>query len=246
MNAYYLGENDQPRSSWVIYELAKPVEKKTRKSELPNAILRFFGPQPDGEMRMKPQYLSALCSSCGRYTEESVFRIGFSDPICIRIKGDFSHTQDRVLAVSDRFLQALKKGHATGYETKPLGSTGWHALLVTKLVDHREGVLTPREPKCPVCGLPDGATGDFQHVEQLAIPAGPNTFFTPKTNWHRRLWDRDIFLGQGVVDTLKAAGITGGYCNRLWTIEETRMASDKASRGKKWKPAKTNVFLNGK
>lgn len=110
MNAYYFGENDQPRSSWVMYELAKPVEGKTRKSKLPNAILRFFGPQPDGEMRMKPQYLSALCSSCGRYTMESVFRIGFSDPVCIRIKGGFSHTQDRVSAVSARFLQALKTG----------------------------------------------------------------------------------------------------------------------------------------
>lgn len=246
MNAYYLGENDQPRSSWVLYELAKPVERRANKSDLPNAIRRFFGPQPDGEMRMKPQYLSALCSSCGRYTEEAVFRIGFSDPICIRIKGDFSHTQDRVFAVSDRCLQALKKGHVTGFETKPLGSTGWHALLVTKLVDHPEGVLTPAEPRCPVCRLPDGAIGSFQHVEQLGIPVDSNTFFSPKTNWRRRLWDRDIFVGQGVVDALKAAGVTGGYCNRLWTVEETLIAREKASQGKKWKPAKATVFLNGR
>lgn len=97
-----------------------------------------------------------------------------------------------------------------------------------------------------MCRLPDGAIGDFQQLEPLVIPVDSNTFFTPKTNWHRRLWDRDIFVGQGVVDALKAASITGGYCNRLWTVEETRMASDKASQGKKWKPAKATVFLNGK
>lgn len=246
MSFYYLGESDQPKSSWVLHELGKPSEKKARKSELPNSVLRFFGPSPDGEMLLKARYRSALCSSCGRYTEESVFRIGFDDPVCVRIRGDFSHTQDRVFVVSERFLGALQKGRVTGYEAKELGSSGWHALLVTNLVDHSEGVLIPKGPKCAACRLPDGAVGCFEHEEQFSLPADANTFFSPKSNFHRMLWDRDIFVGQGVVDALKSAGIAGGYCNRLWTAEETRLAREKAAQGRKWKPAKLNVFLNGK
>jgi hypothetical protein len=57
------------------------------------------------------------------------------------------------------------------------------------------------------------------------------------------LRDRDIFITEGVVKALKDGGIKGGYCNRLWTDEEVRMAEKKAKQGKKWKPPGSTVLL---
>ncbi len=243
MNFYYLGERDQAHASWALFELTKAGLKHVRRPELPPVMYQFFGPQPEGEMRMKSEYRPLCCTKCGRYDEDAVFETGFRDPVTIRIKGDFSHTQDRVFIISEKLLSTLRKAKVRGYETKPLGKSGWHALRVTVRVNCVEGVLKPAEPYCPVCGRSDGAVGDFEHVNQLAVPGDGNTFFTTEINWHRRLWDRDLFVTEDVVNALKEGGIKGGYCNRLWTDEEVRMADEKAKQGKKWKPPHSTVLL---
>lgn len=243
MNYFCLWENDQARASWVLFDLVKAGPKHLRKPELPSVMYQFFGPQPEGDMWMKPQYAPLCCRKCGRYDEDAVFEAGFTEPARIRIKGDYSHTQDRVLVVNEKFLSVICKAKVCGYETKPVGRSGWHALRVTNRVKCAEGVLIPAEPYCAVCGRSDGAVGEFQHRSQLSVPTMGNTFFTTKTNWHRRLWDRDIFLTEDVVKTLKDGGIKGGYCNRLWTDEKVRMGEEKTKQGKKWKPPGSTVLL---
>lgn len=57
------------------------------------------------------------------------------------------------------------------------------------------------------------------------------------------LWDRSLFVTEDVVQTLKKAGIKGGYFNRLWTDEEVRTFKEKAKQGKKWKPPGSGVLL---
>jgi hypothetical protein len=236
MNCYYLDECDQPHSSWILFELAKGPPKQARKRELPPMIYQFLGPQTDGEMRMKPEYLSLCCKKCGRYDEDSVFEVGFSDPVTLRIKGDFTHTQDRMFVVSDKLLRVLRKAKTGGFESKPVGKSGWHALRVTLQVDCAEGVLKPADPYCEECGRPDGAVGSFDHASQINCPEYGATFFTTKVNYHRRLWDRDIFITEGVLKVLKENGIKGGYCSRLWTDEEVLTAEQKSELGIRWKP----------
>lgn len=243
MNYFCLWENDQARASWVLYELVKAGPKHVRNPRLRPVMYQFFGPQPDGEMQMKPEYMPLCCKRCGRYDEDAVFKVGFREPVSIRIKGDFSHTQDRVFIVSDKFLSVVRKAKVRGFEAKPVGKSGWHALTVTHLVDCAEGVLKPAEPYCSECGRPDGAVGAFEHARQLACPQSGSTFFTTKINYHRRLQDREIFITEDVVRALKDGGIKGGYCNRLWTSEEVRTAEEKAKQGKKWKPPGSTVLL---
>mgnify|MGYP001569024203 CR=1 FL=1 len=243
MNYYYLDERDQTRPSWVLFDLVKRGRKNVRQSELPPAIYQFFGSQPEGEMRMKPEYLQTCCKKCGRYDEDAVFQVGFSDPVTIRIKGDYSHTQDRVFLVSERFLKVLCNAKVRGYESKPVGKSGWHALCVTVRVNCADGVLKPAEPYCPACGRPDGAVGSFERVSQLSVPRDDKTFITTNVNYHRRLWDRDIFITENVLRALKDGGIKGGYCSRLWTDEEVRFAGEMAKQGRKWKPTNSTVLL---
>ena len=38
------------------------------------ANFSFFGPQPDGEMRMKPQYARLCCKACGEYDDDDIYR----------------------------------------------------------------------------------------------------------------------------------------------------------------------------
>jgi len=243
MNYYYLDEQDQPKSSWVLFEEVHATRKHVRNSELPPAMYSFFGPLAEGDMQMKPQYVSACCKKCGRYDEDSVFEIGFSDPVIVRAKGDYTHTEDRVFVVSDKFLSVLQMAKVRGYTAKSLGKSGWHALRITVLVDCDPKALKPAKPFCKMCGRPDGAVGSFERVGQLAVPSDENTFFTTKVNYHRRLWDRDIFITENVVRALKSGGVKGGYCSRLWTDEEVRISEAKSKQGKKWKPPRATVLL---
>ena len=72
----------------------------------------MFGALMKGEATMKAQYQSLCCKACGRYDDDAVFDIGFADPVTIQIKSDFNYTQDRVLAVSDKFVKVLRKARA--------------------------------------------------------------------------------------------------------------------------------------
>jgi hypothetical protein len=246
MKCYLLVEKDQPKSSWVLLELVKAAPKRTRSPALPPVMFSFFGPQPDGEMRMKPRYAKVCCKGCGKYDDDDVYRVGFDGSATIRIQGDFAHTQDRVFVISDKFLRVLKEAKVRGYETKPIGATGWHAVNVTERVDAAKGVLKPAKSKCRVCKRNDGTVGAFAHERHLSLPSKSNTLFTTKTNWHQRFQDRDIFLTEDVKEALKGGGIKGGWCNRLWSDEEVKTAEEKAKNGVKWKPAGWCVTLSGK
>lgn len=243
MNYYCLWEKDQPRASWVLFDLVKTAPKHTRSLELPPVMYRFFGPQPEGEMRMKPEYLPLCCKTCGRYEDDRVYDVGFRDPVNIHIKGDFSHTQDRVFVVNDKFLAVIRKAKVRGYETKPVGKSGWHAFRATERVSFVEGVMKLVPPSCPECRRSRTTTGSFEHLSQLAVPPHPSTFFTTAQGWPSMLQDRLLFLTEDVVTVLKEAGIKGGYCNRLWSDEEVQKAAEKTKQGKKWKPPGATIVL---
>ena len=246
MKYYLLVDDDQPKSSWAVFEIVKADPKRKRPAEIPPVMYQFFGPTPDGEMRIKPEYESLCCSKCHRYDSDAVFDVGFKDPVTIRIKGDFAHTQDSVPAISDKFLNVLRKSKTRGYETKPLGTSGWHALRVTERVDSAEGVIEPTKPLCPECGRAKNAVGAFAHVSHLSVPKEPNAIFTTKKSWAKRSRDRELFLTEDIAAALKAGGIKGGWCTRLWTDEEVRTAEEKAKAGAKWKPPGALIYLNGK
>lgn len=246
MNNYLLGDNDQTQSSWVLYELDPENPGKRAPSKLPPAMMQFFGPQPDRNMRMKPAYLPACCKTCRRYDDDDIYDIGFEEPVTIRVRGDFAYTQDRVLIVSDKFLKALRSARVRGFETKLVGKSGWHALRVTTQVDCKKGVIKPAKPNCRSCGRPRRTVGSFQFANELSTPDEPNTLFTTRINFHRLLWDRDVFATEDVVAVLKKAGIKGGYCNRLWSEEERKQIAEKAKQNVRWKPPGTTVLLNGR
>ena len=243
MNYYCLDERDHARESWVLFDLVKLRPKHIRNPELPPAMYQFFGPPPEGDLQMKPEYLPLCCKTCGRYDEDAIFRTGFREPVRIRIKGDFSHTEDRIFVVSDKFLQVVRKAKVRGFEVKPIGKSGWHAFQVTERVPCSKRVMKLVEPFCPECKRAETTTGLFEHLSQLTLTKQTNTFFTTKTGWPSMLWDRDIFLSEDVVQALKKGGIKGGYCNRLWTDEEVRTAEEKRKQGKKWKPPGSTVLL---
>jgi len=225
-----------------LFEVIKAAPKHVREPELPPVLYRFFGPVREGKLQMKAEYLPVCCEKCGRYDEDDIFTIGFRDPAEIRIKGDFSHTQDRIFTVNDKFLNVVRNAKTFGFETKPIGKSGWHAFKVNCRVDCKDGVLEPTEPVCEECGRRE-ASGSFNYANQISAPPLGNTFFTTKVHYHRMLWERDIFITEEVVRTLKDGGIKGGYCNRLWKDEELRMRDEKAKHGKKWKPPGSTVLL---
>jgi hypothetical protein len=196
---------------------------------------------------MKPQYHSLCCKKCGRYEADKMFEVGFDDPVTMRFKGDYGHTQDRIFSISDKFLKVLKIAKVDDYETKPLGNSGWHALRVTLRVDHADDVVDTSGPQCPECGRPNETGGIFEYLSELSLPIQSNTFFTTKTSWPRHSSDRDLFITEDVLQVLQEGSIAGGYCSRIWTEEEFQKQKEKEKQGINfWKPPGTLVHLNGK
>jgi hypothetical protein len=246
MNYYSIRLSDHAKTSWVLHELLKSLPSRPQKEGLAPIFYKFF-PSADVEVRMKPEYRDLCCKKCGRYDSYKMFDAGFADPVLIRIKGDFGHTSDRVFVISDKFLKALKRARVGGYETKPIGGSGWHALRVTLLVNHREGVVKTQKPICSECGRPKSAFGSFEYLRELSLPKEVNTFFSTTTTWHRAFSDRDLFITEDLLMALKKAGISGGYCVRLLTDEELKKQKAKAKEGVNfWIPPGISVHLNGK
>ena len=243
MRYYRLGQNDQPKSSWVLYEMIKRNPNHIRPKEVPSVVSRLLGKIPEGELRLKDQYRHLRCSSCGRYDSYQMYDVGFAEPVQIRIKGDFAHTDDRVLVINDKFLGVLKDAKVGGYETKEIGKTGWHALRITNQVKDTEGTVTSKPPNCDLCGRPEEAYGLFSNEGHLDLPTKENTLFTTLRNWPYAFYDRNIFVTEKVAHTLKAAGIKGGYCSRLWSEEELQKREQKAAQGIKWKPPGMTIYL---
>jgi hypothetical protein len=247
MNYYAIGLNDQAKSSWALHEVTKLSPKRPRPAEMPAVFYKFF-PSADVELRLKPQYHSIYCRKCGRFDSEKAFDIGFDDPVTIRFKGDYGHTDDRMFVINSKFLSVLKDAKVGGYETKPLGRSNWHALRVKLLVDYVDGVVKTRKPLCSECGRPKENFGIFEYRHQLSLPSQPNTFFSTRGSWPSyHCTDRQIFISEDVLEALRIAGVAGGYCRRLWTDEELEQQRKKAKQGTPfWWPPKTAIHLNGK
>jgi len=246
MNYYYLVERDYSKPSWAVSEVSnirKTLPKHFPNPALPPAINSFFSLLPYQKMPLKTQYMSIACKTCGRYDDDAIFDLGFSDPVTIRIKVDFAHTDDRVFAVNQKFLDVLRKGKVEGFETKPLGSSGWHAIRVIERVDCDESVMKLIGPFCKECGRPEQIPGIFTKLEELSLPSRSNVIFTTKTGLAKPYRDRTTFLTEDVVILLKEAGIKGGWCHRLWTREEVDKMDEKAKQGNKWKPKGAVITL---
>ena len=247
MNYYSINLEDHPKTSWAIHEVTKRLPKRPRPEGLPPVFYKFF-PAADVELRMKPQYHHLCCKKCGRYDSDKIFETGFDDPVTIRFKGEYGFTNDRIFTVSDRFLKVLKQARVGGFETKPMGKSGWHALRATLLVDHADGVVKNRKPLCPECQRPKESFGIFSYLSELSLPDQPNTFFSTKSSWQASNFrDRELFISEAALLALRKGRIVGGYCTRLWTDEERKKQKLKAKEGIPfWRPPKTSVCLNGK
>ena len=230
---YDLSENDHLRPSWVLFTPpSKSPSKRRSREALPPAVNALLGPPPEGPMKIKPAYAKLRCPRCGRYEASEAFDIGFDDDSSIKIKGDFGHTTDRVFVVTNAFLNALKAIRIQGYETKPIGKTGWHALRVTLQVDAVPEVFKTSGSPCSGCGRPEESWGVPVRLSDLAVPKITNTFFTTKQSWPSApFFDRSIFLSEEMARALKDSGVKGGYCKRLLTDEEWNWVEDYRKKG---------------
>lgn len=241
---YDLVPKDPSRPSWAVSVVANPSPKRPRiNPDLSPVMHQFFDTLTTSEKVLKSEYASTACEICGRYADDDVFDLGFLDPVQIRLKGDFGLTDDRVFAISEKFKDVLCKAEVRGFETKPLGSSGWHAMRVTERVDCDETVMQMMGLFCSGCGRARRTPGAFTKFDRLRLPSLANTFFTTKKTWSKPFRDRDTFLTEDVVNLLKAEGIGGGWCNRLLTQKEAERVEDLRLRGRTWRPSKSIVDL---
>lgn len=219
MNYYTLNENDHARHSWVLIteEKAKP---RARPPEVPEVVHQLLGAPVPAGLRFKPRYARFRCGLCRRFDGYAVFDEGFDDNVKIRIKGDFGHSTDRIFVVNDRFLAALQSVNTSGYETKALGQTGWHALRITAVVTVADSAFGGGGGTCPECGRLEFAGVGIERISQITPPERAATLFTHSKSWPDEPMDRMPLLTEPVVQALKEHGIKGGYCNRLFTDEE--------------------------
>ncbi len=218
MNYYTLWGNDQARHSWVLIteEKAKP---RARPPEVPKVVHQLLGaPVPSG-LRFKPRYSRFRCGLCRRFDGYAVFDEGFDGDVKIRIKGDFGHSTDRIFVVNDRFLAALRSVNTSGYETKALGQSGWHALKITTAVRVADSAYGGGGNTCPECGRLEFGGMDIDRISDITPPTEAVTLFTHQKSWPCTAFDRMPLLTEPVVHALKEHGIKGGFCDQLFTDE---------------------------
>lgn len=241
MNYYILDQNDQSKPSWALCTPVAPMPKRSKSAAIPKTVNALLGTPPPMSMRIKEKYLKACCKTCRRYDEHDIFDIGFDGEVSIKIKGDFAHSNDRVLLVSDRFLSVLQTMEAKGFEAKPLGQSGWHALRATCLVEGVEGVIKDFGERCPECGRAEYSAGIHEKLSQLVgLPTSEKTVFTTRLGWPTAFYDRDIFITEDIVVALKNAGIKGGYCTRLLLDKEW---DEMKARGGDRRPRGSIIYL---
>lgn len=247
MNYYSVNLEDHPKNSWVLFEVLKVLPRQPKPPGLPPVFYKFF-PAQEVEVRLKPQYQSLICRKCGRFDSDQVFEAGFDGAVTIHFKGDFGYTDDRVFVINGKYHKALLRARIGGFETKPLGKSGWFALRATLRVEHAEKVIKSRKPLCSECGRPKESFGRFEQVRQLAVPTVSSTFFTTTTGWpSAHFCDRALFLTEDALQVLKQDRVKGGYCTRLLTDEEVKKQKQKAREGIPfWRPPKLLVKLDGK
>ena len=223
----------------------KPAPKKSKDSDLPPLLNRFFGYFTGHGREMKADYDAVRCQKCGRCSDDDVFAAGFFNPFFIHTKGDFCVTGDRVFIINDRFLKVLQRAGVRGYETKPLAKSGWHGLRAKRRVKYMKNVMKTFAPVCPKCKIPEEASGRFRNQDQLSVPEEPMTLFTTERGWPSTLWDRDVFLTEDVAMLLQEEGIKGGVCRRLLTEDDLKKTDELAKQGKKLMLTEITILLQG-
>jgi hypothetical protein len=220
MKYFSLREKDSSRPSWVLRVEEKPAKQRRRPAEISPSVSRLLGPPASGRPQFKPRYERFRCKLCRRYDSYEVFEEGFDDDVKIRIKGDFGHTSDRIFVVNDQFIEAVRSVNAGGYELKALGNSGWHALRVNCLVELADGIPVTSGKICSGCGRPEYAGRLVERVSEIINPPTGCMFFASGKAWPYYSRDREIFLTEPIVNSLKGHGIGRGYCCQLFTEEE--------------------------
>jgi hypothetical protein len=163
-----------------------------------------------GVFQTRPRYEQVVCKRCRRFDSDQVFDAGYDEDVTIRFRDDFATTNDRQFLVSQRMLEVLRKGKVGGFEARPVGKEGWHAIKVTLRVDSDPGAYHEAGTRCQACGMrEEGAGGgSISLLSQVTAPGQANVFFTTKVAFHgREISDRDILCTEDVVLLLKESGI---------------------------------------
>ena len=245
MNRFQLGLLDYTKSSWVLHDVIKKLPRKQNPDMAP-VFYKFFS-TPDAQVQLKEPYHCIACRKCGRFDIDEVFKIGFFEPVILRFKEDIGQTDDKVTVINDKCAKALKAAKVGGYETKPIGKTGWHAFRVTLLLPPPKESITTRGETCTECGRPEYMGVQSWRVSHVAHPSHENTLYSTNVRYTgSSVSDRDIFLTEDVVKVLKAAQVKGPHCSRLQTDEEVEKRLKLEKEGKNWMPKGLTVYLNGK
>ena len=246
MNYYRICLLDQPKSSWVVHEIVKPLPKPAHKEGLPPVLHKFF-PSADANVRMKPRYERLCCDQCGSYDTDAMYDAGFTEPVAIRFKQDFGYTHDRIFVMNDKCVRVLSEAKVGGYETQPIGTSGWNACRVTERVQCVDTAIRTFPPNCPKCGSPKDAGSSILFLSWISAPTSTKVLFATLPGCRAlSMRDRDTFFTEEVLEILKRGKIKGPYCERLWTDEEARTQEEKEKQGVAWRPKGGTVYLSGK
>jgi hypothetical protein len=244
---YRVCDNQQPRRNWLVFRETKAPKPFPRLEFIPSGLFdtsRGVG----GVFQRRPRYTEVVCSSCHRFDSDQIFEAGFDEDVAIRFRDDFATTNDRLFLISQRMLEVLHRANVGGFEAKPVGTEGWHAMNVTLRVDSDPGAYHEAGKKCQSCGMrKEGAGGGMiELLSQVTAPGQSNVFFTTKVAFHgREISDRDIFCTEDVVLLLKEKGIRKGSFHRLWTAKEIKTFDEKRAQGiDNWYPPKRIIYLS--
>jgi hypothetical protein len=165
-----------------------------------------------------------FCRACHRINQEAVFesKEGFEAGPQIRVKTgrEFAHSGEGFTLIRTRVLKLLKRHRVTGYAARPIPSTDWHVLRITRTVPFKKFKPRYDEPGCKLCGY-RAYYGIADALRQIAVPAEDNTFFTPK---FERPQGQDIYLTEQVALMLKANRAKGAALDRLLDDDEYKLA----------------------
>jgi hypothetical protein len=197
---------------------------------------------PDGGPLIYFSYLDYLCPKCRSFDRAALFasKNGLEGGPKIRVsKGrELAEARDGFLLITSRVLELLKKHNVSGFETRPVPYTVWHALRVTHRVAYKDFKPKQKQPPCATCGR-SAYYGIAERSRDLAVPSRDNTFFGPEME---RTNAYDVFMTEDVARMLKSAGVKGALLRRLLDDEEYRLVCEGTPTARR-KVKEYHIFL---
>lgn len=163
------------------------------------------------KVTLRNRYADLACPRCKKFDEVEALRRGIEADIRVRSKRDVFANAEWMTCVSRRFLDIAAEEGISGFESAPIGQTGFSVLFpgVEAPVDVKLTSMRFIGVPCEHCGR-YRETVRWPEFRAVTLPSDPKVICFPKVDFESPQGRMLIAIaGAGAVEALQRRNVTG-------------------------------------